>query len=103
MRFPFVDDRFLSKTKQLTWAVSTLQRFRDSLARTIVAWDNFASGEIDCFNVNSGPALQDLWQGYLAEIRGYVSELRSLQLMLTQKLELFKEMKNGVSKLEKAI
>ncbi|KAL9079867.1 MAG: hypothetical protein Q9157_001269 [Trypethelium eluteriae] len=97
MKFPFVDDRFLSKTKQLTWAVSTLQHFRDSLARTLVAWDNFASAELDQFNLGSGEALQSLWWGYIAEIRGHISSLRSLQLVLTQNLELFKEMKNGVS------
>ncbi|KAF2234442.1 hypothetical protein EV356DRAFT_466610 [Viridothelium virens] len=97
MKFPFVDDRFLSKTKQLTWAVSTLQHFRDSLARTLVAWDNFASAELDQFNLGSGEALQSLWWGYIAEIRGHISSLRSLQLVLTQKLELFKEMKNGLT------
>ena len=97
MKFPFVDDRFLSKTKQLTWAVSTLQHFRDNLARTLVAWDNFVLKGIDYFDMRTGDALQDLWQGYISEISGYISDLRSLHLVLTQKLDLFKEMKDGVS------
>ena len=63
-----------------------------------MAWDNFASSGMGYFYVHSGGELQELWTGYITEITSRVSNLKSLHLVLTQKLELFENMKNGVSR-----
>ena len=90
----------MTRTKELTLTVSTLRRFRDSLSRTVVAWDGFEERGIDIFETTGSDAFRQRWEGYLEDIRRDFAELKSLQTLLTQKLEHFNGMRDGVSSLK---
>jgi len=81
----------------LTLTVSTLRRFRNTLTKTIDAWDSFERNEILIFNPIGWEALQPRWNGLLAGTRKSVDELRTFRVLLEQKLELFNNMKDSVS------
>lgn len=77
--------------------MSTIRRFRDSLARTINAWDSFEAGEIGYLDIHNIPELSEHWDtSYFANIRSDISELRYLHLLLSQKLELFNSLRDGL-------
>ncbi|OCK86435.1 hypothetical protein K432DRAFT_284700 [Lepidopterella palustris CBS 459.81] len=94
--FDFRDDLRLSRTKELTLAVSTLRRFRDSLSRTVDAWSIFEQRDIQTFHVTINDAFRQRCEGHLANVRGNISELQSLQTLISQKLELFNSMRDGL-------
>jgi hypothetical protein len=94
--FDFLDDEKLSRTKKLTITVSTIRRFRDSLTRTIQAWDNFDRENVQMFGLVGLEALRPRWEGYLSQTRENIAELRSYRELLRQKLELFNSMRDGV-------
>jgi hypothetical protein len=77
--------------------VSTLRRFSNVLSRTINAWENFELTQIYLLSTTGSDALQQSWEGRISDIRNHMSELRSMLTLVTQKLDLFNEMRNGVS------
>ena len=93
--FKFFDED-LSHTKKLTLTVSTIRRFRNTLAKTIEAWDSFEHNEILIFNPIGWEALQPHWDSLLTMTRKDINELRALHSLLEQKLELFNNMKDSV-------
>jgi hypothetical protein len=93
----FFDDGNLSHTRDLTLAVATLRHFRDSLTTTIAAWDDFERSGIAAFDLQGCEGLRPRWDGYLSDIHSSISDLRTLQLLLAQRLELFNGMRDGVS------
>ncbi|KAF2137333.1 uncharacterized protein K452DRAFT_236025, partial [Aplosporella prunicola CBS 121167] len=92
----FVDDTSLTRTKQLMLAVSSIRRFRDSLARTISAWDTFGQQKILHLETTGSHALRQKWEEYIESVRSNISELKSLHLILSQKLDLFNSMRDGL-------
>ena len=87
----------MTRTKELTMTVNTLRRFRDVLAKSIAAWDNFSLNGISCFEIQDGENLKFDWEELLAAIRGNIAEMMTMHLHLNQKLELFDSMRNAVS------
>lgn len=86
----------LATTDELTQAVSTLRRFRDSISRTLRAWETFESGDIRLFEITGSAELRERWQGYIDDTRAHVGELRSLQVLLSQKFDTFSNMRDGL-------
>lgn len=74
--FEFIDDEQLTRTKQLILTISTLRRLRDSIARTVRAWDDFEKDDIKAFELYGLDALRQRWQRYLSNIRAHIAELR---------------------------
>lgn len=93
--FEFFDED-LTRTKELTRTISTLRRIRDSYSRTIQAWERFERQDTNIFGLIGLDALRPRWDGHLSKSRGNIAELRSLTVLIDQKLDLFKEMKDGV-------
>jgi hypothetical protein len=93
----FLDDEKLSRTKELTHTVSTIQRFHDCYTRTIQAWEVFERDEIQAFDLQGFDALRDRWRRHLLAINGQIANLRSCTIRLHQHLVLFDGMKAGVS------
>ena len=81
-------------------AVDTLMRFRDALAKSIAAWNSFQLGGISCFELQDRTPLQLDWDELIAATRGSVTEMESMHLHLTQKLERFQSMRSAVSRLK---
>lgn len=97
MLLVFHDEKDLTHTKDLTEAVSALRRFRDCLDRVIGAWTKFEADDVRFFEVNGTADYHDRWANYLHDIRGHVFELESFQTLLSQKLDVFNSMRDGVS------
>ena len=92
-----MDDERMTRTRELSIAVSCLREFRDNLSSTIRAWDNFESNYINLFEAPKFPKLQDLWLAYIVQIRVSVFRLKDLQALMSQKLDRFNSMRDGVS------
>ncbi|KAF2088867.1 hypothetical protein K490DRAFT_38141, partial [Saccharata proteae CBS 121410] len=90
-------DPDLTHTEKLTTAVSTIRRFRDSLVKTIEAWDSFYGTNLGLFSVDASQELQERWQADVLEIRACVAELNALRIVMAQRLDLFNSMRDGVS------
>ena len=88
----------LTRTTELTAAVVTLRQFTNLLAGTIKTCKNFQSGYISLFDVGS-VKLMDWWQGYITSFGDSILELETLHMIMSQKLELFNSMLDGVCKL----
>lgn len=63
----------------------------------VESWESFASGEIQYFEVREQETLRKVWESHLAGIEKDVTELRFLRRSLQQKMEMFDNMRNGVS------
>jgi hypothetical protein len=87
--FKLPDDSELTRTTELTTAESTIRLFRDKLASTIRAWEDFYDRKGGIFEVES-VKLYNWWQSYLTSIQESVSELKVLHELMAQKLELFR-------------
>lgn len=77
-------------------AVSCLREFRDGLRGTIRAWDNFEANYISLFEVPRFPNMQDLWLSYIVQTRASVFQLNDLEALMSQKLDRFNSMRDGV-------
>lgn len=86
----------LTHTKQLTPAIAALRRFRDNLATTLSAWDDFERNGMDAFGLQACDGLRPRWDGLTSEIRSHISELRAMHLLLAQRLEFFNSMRDSV-------
>jgi len=93
----FTDDANMTRTKELTKTVTTLRRFRDVLAKSIAAWNNFSLNGISCFEIQDGENIKLDWEELLGDIRGSITEMVAMHLHLNQKLGLFDSMRNAVS------
>jgi len=93
----FFDNEELTHTKDLTLAGTTLRHFRDSLAATLVAWEDFERDGIQALTLQGCEGLRPKWDEYLSDIRGNISDLRNLRLLLSQRLEFFNTLRDGVS------
>jgi hypothetical protein len=65
----FLDNEKLSRTKELTHAVFTIQRFHNCYTRTIQAWEVFERDEIQAFDLQGFDALRDRWKRHLLAIK----------------------------------
>jgi hypothetical protein len=92
-----VFDEGLTRTTELTHTVSTLRRFRNCLQTTMQAWENFERREVGLFDPEGWETLRPKWNGYLSATRSQFDELRTFRSLLEQKLELFNNMRDGVS------
>jgi len=90
----------MNLTKELRPTVDTLRLFRDVLAKSIAAWDSFLLNGISCFELQDRTLLQLDWDELLGVIRGSVTEMVSMHLHLTQKLERFQSIHSSVSQLK---
>ncbi|KAF2269515.1 hypothetical protein CC78DRAFT_604237 [Lojkania enalia] len=88
------DDPILSRTTVLTETEWTIRLFRNQLARTIRAWDEYYEAQGSLYEVESAK-LYNWWQKYLGSIRGSMSELRVLHGLMDEKLEQFKNMREN--------
>jgi hypothetical protein len=91
-----LDDSELTKTKELTQAVSALRRFRDTISRTINELDLFERTQMKTFDTIGSDGFRQSWEEYLADIRHSKTEMMSMQLLLIQKFELFNSLLAGV-------
>ncbi|KIW63806.1 hypothetical protein PV04_08778 [Phialophora macrospora] len=94
--FSILDDEKLTKTRELTLAVSCLREFRDILSGSIRAWDNFESNYIRLFETPRVPKLHDFLQEYIVQIRVSVFQLKDLHALMSQKLDKFNSMRDGL-------
>lgn len=94
--FNFRDDSDLTKTTELTHTVSTLRRFRDGISRTIKELETFENIHVAAFDTTGSDAFRQSWQEYIADIRQSTAEMKSMQILLAQKLELFNTIRDGV-------
>lgn len=60
-------------------------------------WDVYEKREVRVFDLVGFDDLQPRWEGMLAEIRSNLDYLRSYHILLSQKLELFNSIRDGVS------
>lgn len=60
------------------------------------AWSIFEQRDIQTFHVTINDAFRQRCEGHLANVRGNISELQSLQTLISQKLELFNSMRDGL-------
>lgn len=75
--------------------MSTLRKFDDMLDLTVSSFQDFASAELNyCENDNDD--LERLWKGYFDSIYDNFATLRHWQRILTQKIQTFDRMKDGV-------
>lgn len=93
--FEILDDAMLTRTTELTAAVATLRQFTNLLASTIKTCKNFQSDYISLFDVGS-VKLMDWWQGYITSFGDSILELEMLHMIMSQKLELFNSMLDGL-------
>lgn len=85
-----IEDPELARTKELTLAVSTIRRLKDSLLGTIAAWDRFQNDQIHYFEVDwVSKILSEHWETYFAEIRSDIAQMDYLYLTLSQKLDAY--------------
>ena len=89
-------DPQLVQTEKLTLATSAIRPCRDGVQKTLAAWSSFESRHANAFAINGTLALKSRWEGHLDTIRGHISELQDLHLVLAQKLEQFDALRNGV-------
>lgn len=94
--FEMPDDAILTRTTELTAAVATLRQFTNLLASTIKTCKNFQSDYISLFDVGS-VKLMDWWQGYITSFGDSILELETLHMIMSQKLELFNSMPDGLA------
>lgn len=90
------DTRDLLHTRNLFLAVTSLRKFRDCLTSTIDAWNDFEKNGIQVFGLQGTDGLRPKWDEYHSGIRGHVSEMRTMRLLVAQRLEQFNEMRDGV-------
>ena len=92
-----VDDEDISHTRHYSWAVKVLRLLNNVLTRTVESWECFKCGDIRCFDVDSDARHQSTWPLYMSDIRRDLDELQALRTSLRQKIEMFDNMKSGVS------
>ena len=63
----------------------------------IDTWDAYEKRGIEVFDLVGFDDLRHRWDDLVARIRSNVDELRSYHVLLSQKLELFNGMSDGVS------
>lgn len=86
----------LSHTRNLLLAVTTLRQFRDCLTGTITAWQAFEDTNIGVFGLQGCEGLRPRWDEYLSNIHAHVSEMKIMQLLVSQRLELFNDLRDAV-------
>jgi hypothetical protein len=89
------DDDF-SSTKEFNWTTQVLWILHDSLTRTIESWESFQSVHRRYFNVRE-QVLQTTWETYLIGVDKDVVELKVLRRTLQQRIEMFDNIRRGVS------
>lgn len=87
-----VDDKRLTRTKELKQTILTLQKIRHCMARLIASWDSFESQDVKNFALEHADGRREVWEEYLTGIRAHIRELQFSEILLQQKLELFKGM-----------
>jgi len=93
----FVDDGKFTRTKEYTWTVQVLRLLHNSLIKLLESWYSFQSGEIRYFRVRENDDLDKRCRSHLARIDKEIAELRSLRRSIQQRIEVFDNMRNGVS------
>jgi hypothetical protein len=91
------DDENQSRTEELTKSVLIIQSFHDCYLRTIQEWRVFERQEIMLLNLSSFNGQQTIWNGYLSDIKTYISELESCTMRLLQHVKFCERMRAGVS------
>lgn len=71
--------------------------FHNSLVNLLESWASFQAGEIHYFQVRDNDSLAELWVSYHASIEEDIKELRFLRRSIRQRIEMFDNMRNGVS------
>ncbi|MCJ1247183.1 hypothetical protein MMC30_004397 [Trapelia coarctata] len=92
-----IDDPDLTRTHEYTWTVQLLRVLHNSLVKIIESWKRFERGELRYFQTEEPRAFHMLWSKYLAGIEKDLTELRYLRRSLQQMLEMFDNMRDGVS------
>lgn len=90
------DDESLTRTKSYTRAVFILRQFHDMLNLTLDTFEDFIDGELGYFETNI-ETLDKFWSRYLESISDDLASLRYWQRMLSQKIQTFDRMKDGVT------
>ncbi|KAF1962112.1 hypothetical protein CC80DRAFT_487649 [Byssothecium circinans] len=93
--FELPDDPKLTKTTALTSAEITIRLFRDRLASTIRAWEDFYSHKGGLFEVES-IKLYSWWQTDVTAITESISDLKEKHELMAEKLEQFRSMRDGL-------
>ena len=87
----------LTRMREYTWTVELLRVLHNTLVKIIDSWEGFEKGELRYFQTEEPRAFHVLWNKYLAGIEKDLTELRSLRRSLQQMLEMFDNMRDGVS------
>ena len=90
-----MDDNEFTHAKALKSTTETLRLFSNSLTRTITTWENFAMTDGRYFRTES-KLLQARWERNIVEIQREITTLRSLNVLLGQKLAVFDVLRNNV-------
>lgn len=93
----FVDDGKFTRTKEYTWTVQFLRLLHHSLVNLLESWHRFQSGEVRYFRVRENDDLDKRCRSHLAKIDKEITELRFLRRSIQQRIEVFDNMRNGVS------
>lgn len=91
------DDTKFSRTRDYTASIDLLRLLFNSLVRFIEAWESFADGEVQYFEIRDQDPLRQIWETYLASMEKDMAELRFLRSALDQRIQALNNKRNGVS------
>ena len=92
-----IDDVEFSRTRAYTMTIDLLRLLHNALVKVVESWESFESGEIRYFDVREQDSLQKVCESSLASVEKDMTELRFLRRSLQQRIEMFDNMRNGVS------
>ena len=92
-----VDDHDLSRTQEYTWIIELLRLLHNTIVKVIESWEGFEQGELQYFYTGPQKTFHSSWNNYLATIEKDLTELRFQRRCLQQRIEMFDNMKAGVS------
>lgn len=92
-----IDDVKFTRTRAYTESIELLRLLHNALVKFIESWESFESGEIRYFDVREQDTLRKVCESSLASVEIDMTELRFLRRSLQQRIDMFDNMKNGVS------
>ena len=86
-----------SRTRAYTETIELLRLLHNALVKVIESWESFEGGEIHYFDVREQDTLRKVCESSLASVEKDMTELRFLRRSLQQRIEMFDNMRSGVS------
>ena len=92
-----IDDVKFTRTQAYIESIELLRLLHNALVKVIESWESFENGEIRYFDVREQDTLRKVCESSLASIEKDMTELRFLRRSLQQRIDMFDNMRNGVS------